>query len=168
MPILLLGAALPEEAAEALRHDLTLTVSSYAEAARIDRLAGRRRAPVHFKIDTGMGRLGHWHEEARAELARIRRLPRLDLRGICTHFAAADDNPAMTRAQWKLISPFFAENPDLLGHAANSAVVARRYGFHAGMIRAGLALYGIAPNPGRPGARVSPRAELEEPRLPPA
>lgn len=147
LPILLLSAALPEEMAEAVRHDLTLTISSYAEAVLLNRKAGRRRAAVHFKIDTGMGRLGHWHADARAELARIRRLPHLSVRGLCTHFASADDNARLTRAQWKLIAPFFAENGDLLRHAANSPAVTRRYGFHADMIRAGLALYGIAQNP---------------------
>jgi alanine racemase len=149
LPILLLSATLPAEMSDALRHRLALTISSREEAAALDRIARRtgQRAEVHFKIDTGMGRLGHWHETARVELARVRRLAGLDVRGLCTHFAAADDNAELTKAQWETITPFFAENSDLLCHAANSPTVTRRYGFHAGMVRAGLALYGIAPNP---------------------
>jgi alanine racemase len=114
---------------------------------RLARRLGRKKAAIHFKIDTGMGRLGHWHEDARGELERICVLDHVNVTGLWTHFASADDDARMTRAQWKLITPFFAENPGLLRHAANSAVVTRRYDFPADMIRVGLALYGVAPNP---------------------
>jgi alanine racemase len=149
LPILLLSATLPEEMPRAVEHDLTLTLSSFEEARKLDRIARtlHRKAEVHFKIDTGMGRLGHWHVGAREELVRIRHLPGLLVKGLYTHFASADDNAALTRAQWEMISPFFAENKDLLCHAANSPAVTRRYGFDADLVRAGLALYGIAPNP---------------------
>jgi alanine racemase len=149
LPILLLSATLPEEMEAALRHDLTLTISSIGEARALDRVCGRRRrsAEVHFKIDTGMGRLGAWHTEAAAELAKISRLSRVRVTGICTHFSSADDDAALTRAQWKLIEPFFAAHPELIRHAANSPAVTRRYGFHGDLVRAGLALYGVAPNP---------------------
>ena len=94
-----------------------------------------------------MGRLGCWHEDARQVLARIRRLPNLVVKGLCTHFASADDDPGLTRMQWKAISPFFAENGDLLHHAANSPAITHRYGFHADLVRVGLALYGVPPTP---------------------
>jgi alanine racemase len=149
LPILLLSATLPEEMADAVKLNLALTLSTCAEARQLDRVARklRRKARVHFKIDTGMGRLGCWHKNAREELARIRRLSGLVVEGLCTHFACADDDAGLTQAQWEAISPFFAENPALLRHAANSPAVTRRYGFSADMVRVGLALYGIAPNP---------------------
>ncbi len=158
LPILLLSATLPEEMEEAIRRKLTLTVSSYEEARRLARIARglRRRADVHFKVDTGMGRLGCWHPHARAELARIRLLPGLVVKGLCTHFASADDNAGLTLTQWEAISPLFAENTNLLRHAANSPAVTRRYGFHADMVRVGLALYGIAPNPDDQGLGLRP------------
>ncbi|MCE0522396.1 MAG: alanine racemase [Methylacidiphilales bacterium] len=158
LPILLLSATLPEEMEEAIRQKLTLILSSYDEAKRLDRIARAlgKRAEVHFKIDTGMGRLGCWHEQARAELARIRRLRGFIVKGLCTHFASADDNAGLTLAQWKVISPFFEENKDLLRHAANSPAVTRRYGFDADLVRVGLALYGIAPNPDDQGLGLRP------------
>jgi len=145
-PIMLLSATLPEEMDEAVRHRLTPILSSYREAQILDRVARKqkKRAEVHFKIDTGMGRLGCWHEEASQELARIRLLPGIMVKGLCTHFASADDNPSLTRKQWKAILPFFSGNKDLLCHAANSPAVTHRYGFHADLVRAGLALYGVA------------------------
>ena len=149
LPILLLSATLPEEMEEAARHGLTLMVSSFHEARLLDRVARALDKPVevHFKVDTGMGRLGCWHPQAGVKLARIRRLPGLAVRGLCTHFASADDDARLTKAQWKAVAPLFGANRDLLCHAANSPAVTRRFGFHADMVRAGLALYGIAPNP---------------------
>jgi alanine racemase len=158
LPILLLSATLPEEMADAVRLDLALTLSTLAEARQLDRIARkmRRKARVHFKIDTGMGRLGCWHQQAREELARMRRLPGLVIEGLCTHFAAADDNAGLTHAQWEAISPFFAENPTLLRHAANSPAVTRQYGFSADMVRVGLALYGIPPTAEDQGLGLQP------------
>ena len=158
LPILLLSATLPEEMAEAIREKLTLTLSCNDEAVRLSRVARklRKKVQAHFKIDTGMGRLGCWHEKAREELARIRQLPGITITGLCTHFASADDNAVMTAAQWKAITPFFAEKAKLLCHAANSPAVTRRYGFHADMVRVGLGLYGIAPNPDDQGLGLEP------------
>lgn len=148
LPILLLSATLPEEMEEAVRHRLTLTVSSYPEARALSRVATRLKidAEAHFKIDTGMGRLGCWHPLARGELAKIRGLRGLVVNGLCTHFASADDDAKLTCLQWKTFEPFFNENPDMLRHAANSPAVTRRYGFHGDLVRLGLALYGVAPN----------------------
>ena len=149
LPILLLSATLPDELADAVRNKLTLTLSSLAEARALDQVAKRlrKKADAHFKIDTGMGRLGLWYRDAGDELARIRQLGNITLSGLCTHFASADDDARLTRVQWKAVTPFFQKNNDLLCHAANSPAVTRRYGFNADMVRAGLALYGIAPNP---------------------
>jgi alanine racemase len=140
LPILLLSATLPEEMEDAVSHGLTLVLSSYTEAKTLDRIARKLgdQARAHFKIDTGMGRLGCWHPFAREELVRIRRLPGVLVTGLCTHFAAADDNAGLTHAQWKAIAPLFNENPTLERHAANSPAVTRRYGFHADLVRLGL------------------------------
>lgn len=158
VPIMLLSATLPEEMEEAVRHGLTLILSSYQEAKKLARLAhaAGEAAEVHFKIDTGMGRLGCWHPQAREELARIRRLSGLVVKGLCTHFASADDDVALTKRQWKAMQPFFEENKDLVCHAENSPAVTRRYGFHADLVRLGLALYGIAPNPTDEGLGLRP------------
>ena len=148
-PILLLSATLPGEMADAVQHRLTLTLSS-VEEARTLALAARvtgRPADAHFKIDTGMGRLGAWHREAGAELDAVRAIKGVAISGLCTHFASADEDAKLTRAQWRAITPFFEAHPQLLGHAANSPAVTRGYGFHAGMVRAGLALYGVPPHP---------------------
>jgi alanine racemase len=147
-PILLLSATLPEEMDDAVQHRLTLTISSVAEARALGRVALRlaRVAEAHFKIDTGMGRLGAWHTEAEVELTRIQSVKGVSLAGLCTHFASADEDVRMTRAQWRMIEPFFETHPNLLRHAANSPAVAHGYGFSADMVRLGLGLYGVPPH----------------------
>jgi len=148
-PILLLSATLSEEMDDAVQHRLTLTVSSVAETRELARVAQRAKRPAdaHFKIDTGMGRLGSWHREAEAELKRVLAVKGVKITGLCTHFASADEDAVLTRAQWKAVTPFFKAHRHLLCHAANSPAVTHGYGFNADMVRAGLALYGVPPHP---------------------
>ncbi|HMD60550.1 MAG TPA: alanine racemase, partial [Opitutaceae bacterium] len=78
-PILILGPLLPDEDRYVAGYDLAVTVSTDDEVARFE-AAGRaagRPIPVHLKIDTGMGRLGVWHEEAPAMARRISGSPHL-------------------------------------------------------------------------------------------
>jgi len=72
-PILLLSPLLPEEDRYLAEYDLAATVSSAEEASRFEAAgaAAGKDLSVHLKIDTGMGRLGVWHEEAPALYAQI-------------------------------------------------------------------------------------------------
>ena len=100
-PILVLSPLLPEEDRALAENDLAATVSSAGEVARFDavgRAAGRPVA-VHLKIDTGMGRLGVWHEQAPALYQTIAAAPHLRLAGVFTHFASPDDDVAFTEEQ---------------------------------------------------------------------
>ena len=65
-PILVLSAVLPQEDAYLFHHNLIPTVSTLDEIKRLDGKARARKTTlkVHLKIDTGMGRLGAWHENA--------------------------------------------------------------------------------------------------------
>ena len=100
-PILLLSPLLPEEDRFIADYDLSATVSSADEVKRLD-AAGRaagRKISVHLKIDTGMGRLGVWHEEAERLHAAIAAAPSLQLAGVFTHFASPDEDAAFTALQ---------------------------------------------------------------------
>ena len=74
-PILILGPALPEERAEISRTDSSPPVSSLEEA----RAFAGNPAGINFAIDTGMGRMGCWQDEACAELEKIVRIPDLTI-----------------------------------------------------------------------------------------
>jgi len=154
-PILLLSALIPDEERYLLERDLTATVSSLGEADRLNALGEDhgRRVKVHLKIDTGMGRLGVWHEAAEALYRHLRACPGLDLRGVYTHFSSAGNDPEFTRLQRERFLAALARLPgdeldELLIHADNSASLDTLAGdtpFNA--VRVGLLQFGVPPYP---------------------
>ncbi len=154
-PILLLSPLLPEEDRALAEYDLAATISSAEEVARFDAVgqAAGRTLAVHLKIDTGMGRLGVWHEEAPALCAKILAAQHLRLAGVFTHFAAPDDDPAFTAEQRKRFLDALnkcggLELENLFIHADNSAgleTMHRAAPFNA--VRVGLLQFGVLPHP---------------------
>lgn len=152
VPIFLLSAALPTERVEVLRRGITPWISSAEEAIGYQQAAQDLGQPVsvHLKFDTGMGRLGVLVEEAESLLKAIAGMPFLHVSGIATHMPVADDDTVYTREQcdrfFELLRNLGLTAP--LVHIQNSAGVLQRYPAEgANMVRVGLALYGIAPNP---------------------
>ena len=161
-PILLLSPVLPDEDHYLADYDLAATVSSAAEVARFDavgRAAGKPVA-VHLKIDTGMGRMGVWHPQARELYAQIRAATGVRLAGVFTHFASADEDPAFTEEQRRIFLATLAAFPGFdasqhFVHADNSAGLETTPGgsvFNA--VRVGLLQFGILPHPHSLLARV--------------
>ena len=154
-PILLLGALLPEEARFAPEYGVAVTVSSVEEVERLDRAAAaaRQHLDIHLKIDTGMGRLGVWHEETGPVYLAIRHSPYLRLAGVFTHFSSSDDDPAFTGEQRRRFlhaletqCPGIDREP-LFIHADNSAgleSIEQAGPFNA--VRVGLLQFGILPS----------------------
>lgn len=153
-PILLLSPVLPEEDRYLVELDLAATVSTPEEVVRFKQAAqtANRTLRVHLKIDTGMGRLGVWHEAAADLCAQITAAPALELAGIFTHFASPDD-AAFTAEQRRRFLAALARCPDLRPrdlfiHADNSAGLESMPGespFNA--VRVGLLQFGILPHP---------------------
>jgi alanine racemase len=113
--------------------------------------ASGRQARVHVKHDSGMGRLGSADPGEVRELARaVAASADLELAGLWTHFATADE-PASEHfgVQLERFSGLAAslreEHPGLLLHAANSAAALREPGSHFGLVRCGVAIYGLDP-----------------------
>lgn len=155
-PVLVLGALLPEEARFAPDYNVAVTVSSVDEVERLDRAAAaaRQHLDVHLKIDTGMGRLGIWHEQVGPVYLAIRHAAYLRLAGVFTHFSSSDDDPALTAEQRRrFLHALKTQCPDLdlarlLIHADNSAgleTIEQAGPFNA--VRIGLLQFGILPSP---------------------
>jgi len=115
-----------------------------------------RRAKVHLKVDTGMGRLGADEADFFALAERIYRSPHLALDGVLTHLASSDlDSPeenAYTRNQLESFA-LLRHGLEQRGfqvprwHAANSAAVVRFPESHHTAVRPGIMLYGVNPSP---------------------
>jgi len=153
-PVLVMGLAAEADLADALAHGLTLTVDGSATAEAVERAAAGRGEPaaVHLKIDTGMNRLGVRAEEAAEAAAAVAARPHLRLAGAYTHFACADEpDDAVTSGQLSAFARALeavrsAGPAPPLVHAANSAALFARPETHFGMVRSGLALYGVSPS----------------------
>ena len=105
---------------------------------------------MHVKFDTGMGRLGTKDRELALRLAA-----RPNAVGLMTHFATADEPgddhfPAQLAAFRELVEE--VGRGDLLVHAANSAAALRDPQSHFDLVRCGVAVYGLDPLQGDPGA----------------
>jgi alanine racemase len=149
-PILVfLGATDSSEVAHAVAQDLLMVVWDVERARAISEAASvlRRTARVHFKVDTGLTRLGAPMKEAAARYRAIASLPHIEIDGIFTHFATADDpDPSNDRAQFERFREVLStigDGPRLV-HAAASAGVAA-FGPLEGMtaVRTGLSVYGL-------------------------
>ncbi len=170
VPILLLSLPLPEELPEVIRHDLTPLVTDrrFLRVLEDAAAAQGRRIGVHLKVDTGMGRIGCFPEDA-VELATLTSVSRwLQLAGVCTHFPVADlPGSAFTEAQTERFAAIVEAirskgiDPGLV-HAANSGAVLGYPAAHFDMVRPGILLYGYYPSQEQPRSLpVRPVMELE-------
>jgi alanine racemase len=146
-PILLFGSALPFEAAKIVEANITPTLSTFAEAEMFAAEAARqhKRLRVQIEVDTGMGRVGFWHEDAPEQIRNIASLAALEVEALYTHFPSADDNLPETRRELEL---FLKVPGPGFRHAANSAALLNVPEAALDMVRPGLLLYGIAPATG--------------------
>lgn len=152
-PILILSNILAKEADIVVRHDITQTVCTPDIAKLLNRSAKKQNkiAKVHIKVDTGMGRLGVWHERAFDFIKDILHLKNIKIEGIYTHLASADeDDAAFTHSQIEkfsqLIDNLLKHNIHLpLRHAANSMGVISFKNSHLNLVRPGLMIYGLYP-----------------------
>lgn len=153
-PILLLGLILPEEAADVVAYDITQTVCTRELAAALSAaaVAQGRKAKVHLKVETGMGRIGVRPEEAAELAAYVAGLPGLVLEGVFSHFATADDrDKTYARAQLaafqRALAAIEARGIHVpLRHIAESAAILELPEAHLDMVRVGIIQHGLWPS----------------------
>jgi alanine racemase len=163
--VLVMGALSAAELQEALAADADVVVWSERQVEAIATAGGGR---VHVKLDSGMGRLGTRDPaEASRSVAAARRAEGVELAGVMTHFATADDrrDDGFFERQLEMFTDWAraikAEQPEIVVHAANSAAVLRESGSHFDMVRCGIAVYGMDPFGQDPSAvGLEPALEL--------
>jgi alanine racemase len=167
--LLVLGALTRAELDLALRADADVAVwrPGFLELAGARGAELGRRPRVHVKYDTGMGRLGERDPDAVTRLVEAAAADeRLDLVGLWTHFATADEPGSRFFDQQlerfrELALPLRERFDGVLLHAANSAATLREPAAHLDMARCGIAIYGLDPFGEDPVARdLRPALEL--------
>ncbi len=149
-PILLLGGLYMSDPADLVEYRLTPSISS---TARLDTYAAcarkfNRSIPFHLKVDTGLGRLGLPPSRVPAFLAHFVELEGLELEGLFTHLASAEDLVA-TQTDEQLAHfqaalkelPWYKVQPDWV-HISNSAALLVRRDIRENLVRIGALLYG--------------------------
>ncbi|WHH61247.1 alanine racemase [Petroclostridium sp. X23] len=153
-PLLLLNHIGIDQCDSAVQYGLTQTVYDQRQADAVSEAAihSKKRAKVHVKIDTGMTRVGLKWDEAVNEILKYARMPGIELEGIFTHFASADElDSTYTKMQFErylwLIEKLKMKGLEIpLKHVCNSAAAIRYPQMHLDMIRSGIALYGCYPS----------------------
>jgi len=150
-PILILGATTAEEARTARHHEVSCIIPSlqWLEEFRDGRTGNAPALGVHLMVDTGMGRVGVWPDEAVEAAQLAAGMPGLELEGVCTHFGTADERDlshaeGQNRQFKHVLSDLLREGiRPCWVHAANSAATIRMPSAHFNMVRCGLAAYGL-------------------------
>ena len=162
-PVLVLsGVTERDEADAAVAHDLAVVVWDAARARMVADAAAAagRRARVHVKVDTGLTRLGAPADEALERYRAIRGTRGLEVDGVFTHFANADEPgdtfsaEQLRRFEQVLIA--LPDRPRLVHAAASAAIVGLDTSGVCNAVRPGLALYGLHAAPHLANARLRP------------
>ena len=155
-PIMILGGILGNQVPYFLKYDLTITASSIEKLWHVDEVAEQlgTTAKVHLKIDTGMERIGVHYYSADEMLETAVKCKHIDVEGIFSHFANADDaDLAHARLQLERfheVLHFYERHslpPPRLRHIANSGGILQLPDSYFDIVRPGLLLYGVYPDP---------------------
>ncbi|HHV38967.1 MAG TPA: alanine racemase [Tepidimicrobium sp.] len=154
-PILVMGYTPITQYPLAIEHDIILTIYDYESAKALSQKAieANKKATIHIKIDSGMGRIGFLPKESSAdEIVRISRLSNLNVEGMFTHFATADEaDKGYTKIQYNrymnMVNMLKSRGLDIpIKHVSNSAAIIDCSDYNLDMVRGGIMTYGHWPS----------------------
>ena len=165
-PILILGETHPSNAKDIVKNGFIQTVYTLSLAKALSGAASKlkKKARVHLKVDTGMGRVGVHFSKAEDLFNKISSFPNIDIEGIFTHFAGAEEMDEFTTEQLKRFRSFISkiDSVSYILHAANSAATLYHRESHLDMVRVGLSMYGLYPSgAGRSAVSLKPALEFK-------
>ena len=154
-PILVMGGILGEQIPLYIEHNITLTASSIDKLNAIEQTAKEihQKAKVHLKIDTGMGRIGVQEWSAHKLLDVAKNCTHINLEGIFSHLANADTTDLEhAKIQLRRFEGVLQTAKEIglnipIVHIANSGATLQLKQSHKQMVRTGLLLYGVYPDP---------------------
>ena len=154
--ILILGVTDESRYEDLLRYDIRTAMFQYEKAKKLSDLALKqgKKAVVHLALDTGMSRIGMKADREHAkEAAAIAALEGIEVEGLFTHFARADEtDKSAYEEQYRRYKEFLGYLKELgvkipIRHCSNSAgIVESLESNHMDMVRAGIAIYGMYPS----------------------
>lgn len=158
--LLLLSLCIPDEFTELFEYDITPLVFGKEYIKLLSDAANSfykndKKLNVQLAVDTGMGRIGCYPEEAGEEAVLINSSNHLNLSGMCTHFAVSDSlaekNQDFTKEQYKAFVNAVnyvkdkGIDPGVCSCAASAAIL-NNPDMHFDMVRSGIITYGYYPD----------------------
>ena len=154
-PILVLGFVFPDGYEDAVRYDIRLAVFKLSMARQLSEEAVRqgKTAYLHIKVDTGMGRIGFTDDGDSADAVKeISLLPQVQIEGLFTHFARADEKDKEAARQQlsryldfsRMLEERGIEIP--MRHCSNTAGIFDLKEANLDAVRAGISIYGLYPS----------------------
>ena len=154
-PIMILGYTPLEFAADLINYDIEQTIFDLEYATKLSEIALNlgKKAKVHVALDTGMGRIGFLiNDNSLNEILKISSLKGLEVVGIFTHFATADESDKnYSNKQYKKFTDFneklVSKGVNIpLKHVSNSGAIIDMPNTYLDGVRAGIVLYGYYPS----------------------
>ena len=154
-PIMILGYTPLEFAADLINYDIEQTIFDLEYATKLSEIALNlgKKAKVHVALDTGMGRIGFLiNDNSLNEILKISSLKGLEVVGIFTQFATADESDKnYSNKQYKKFTDFNEKLISkgvniLLKHVSNSGAIIDMPNTYLDGVRAGIVLYGYYPS----------------------
>lgn len=154
-PIYVIGYTHFSQYKRAILNDIRLTMYSYDDAKCFDECSKKlgKRGLIHIKIDTGMSRIGFMDRPQSVQIIKqIADLKNIEIEGIFTHFATADEkDKSKSYIQLKRFQSFIEslEKEDIQikeKHCSNSAAMMEMPEANMDTVRVGIALYGLYPS----------------------
>ncbi|MDD3185932.1 MAG: alanine racemase [Anaerostipes sp.] len=154
-PILILGFTAPAQYKTLIEHNVAMTMFSYEMAKELSDVAVStgNEAKIHVKVDTGMNRIGFKPtQESLKKIKKISQLPMIQIEGIFTHFARADEKDKEAAYKQKKRYDDFVQQIEDEGihipvkHISNSAAIIDMDDCRKNMVRSGIITYGLYPS----------------------
>lgn len=155
-PILILGYTFPYSYEEIIQQEIRPVVFRYDMLKQLSEIAGQigKSVKIHLKVDTGMSRIGIWpDEEGLTFVKKALEMPDIEVEGILTHFAKADEKDKMSAyRQLETFEKFIRQIEQETGykiplsHCSNSAGIIEMQNANMDAVRAGITLYGLWPS----------------------
>ena len=154
-PILILGFVFPDAYEDVVRYDIRPAVFKLSMARQLSEEAVRQQKKVYFhiKVDTGMSRIGFSDTAESADVVKeISKLPNVEMEGLFTHFARADEKDKQwANLQFERYQAFSKmlkdrEVPIAIHHCSNSAGIYDMPEANMDLVRAGISIYGMYPS----------------------
>lgn len=154
-PILILGYVFPEDYETLVEMNIRPAVFTLDMAKQLSDTAQKhnRVLAVHLAADTGMTRIGFRHpEDSLEEIVHISKLPNLEIEGMFTHFARADENDlSYAKEQFKIYREFASLIREAgiripILHCNNSAGILWHREGDLDAVRPGITIYGVSPS----------------------